>query len=270
MRKITPLAIAASILLIGGLSYTGYTTSSGKAGPTSGSPASNNQTCSQCHNGGSLTGQTIEITTDIPSNGFTENTDYNITITSKSNGGLGSKMGFNSTVESNGFAGTVSAQNNRTQVLSNAVTHTSGSNTPSNGENSWTYTWNSGNTQTATIYAAGLFANGNGTTSGDAVLSTTLAVQKSTMNVEENATSQLSVYPNPARSLMHVDGELTSPGFASIEIYNVTGELVLVEQLDNNGSQFRTNLDVSMLSAGTYTLQVRTNQKVSTLKFIKL
>lgn len=270
MRHITPFTIAASLLLIGGLSYSGYTNSSGKPGPTSGSPASNNQTCAQCHNGGSITGQTIEISTDMPTNGFLPNTDYNITITSKANGGLGSKMGFNSTVESNGFAGTVSAQNNQTQVLSNAVTHTSGSNTPNNGEKSWTYTWNSGNTQTATIYAAGLFANGNGTTSGDAVLTTSLLVQKSTMDVQEYATSQLSIYPNPARSLIHVDGELTSPERASIEIYSLTGELVLTEELGNNGSQFKAMLDVSVLSAGTYTLHVRANQKVSTSKFIKL
>ena len=141
----TRVLLIISILVF---SFPALTYKNGAPAGKTGSPKSNNNTCftSYCHSGPSASSETISISSNIPSDGFVANTDYSITVTSKSNGSSIPTMGFESSIESLGqHQGVISGISGVSQVKStNFITHTSGSNSPSAGEKSWNFIWNSG------------------------------------------------------------------------------------------------------------------------------
>ncbi|NQW40495.1 MAG: T9SS type A sorting domain-containing protein, partial [Cryomorphaceae bacterium] len=118
-----------------------------------------------------------------------------------------------------------------------------------NGQASWTFTWNSASApNSTTIYAAGLFANGNGTNSGDAVATQSLVLTRSSLGLGDG---QLAVraYPNPA------DGSITlemPEGLSVVRAYSLTGaEVFRASGFD--GMRIAT-ID---WPAGTYILDLR-------------
>lgn len=212
------LRYALALLAIASLPA--LTNSSGPSGGKSGSPASSGETCSGCHSGASITTQSISITTDIPATGFEPNTNYLITVTNSTGGVSHLKSGFQASVESSGHQGSVTAGAGTKVVSSSYVTHNSSSNSVVNGQASWNFVWNSGSAPNATtIYAAGLFANGNGTTSGDAVATQSLVLTRSSLGFGEE---QLAVrtFPNPA------DGSITlemPEGLSVVRVFSLSG-----------------------------------------------
>lgn len=170
------LRYTLSLLVIASLPALTY--SGGAPSGRSGSPASNGNTCSGCHSGGQLTSvHTITISSNIPAAGFVPNTTYLITVTNAT--GSYPKSGFQASVESSGHKGTLTANTGSQVVSSSYVTHVSSSNSASNGQATWTFNWNSGSAPDGTtIYVAGLFADGNGGTSGDAVKTQSLVLTR--------------------------------------------------------------------------------------------
>ncbi|MDP4629347.1 MAG: T9SS type A sorting domain-containing protein [Schleiferiaceae bacterium] len=241
------LRYALALLAIASLPA--LTNSNGPSGGKSGSPASNGQTCSGCHSGASITTQSISITSDIPATGFEPNTNYLITVTNLTGGVSHLKSGFQASVESSGHQGSVTAGTGTKVVSSSYVTHNSSSNSVVNGQASWNFVWNSGSAPNATtIYAAGLFANGNGTTSGDAVATQSLVLTRSSLGFGEE---QLAVrtYPNPA------DGSITlemPEGLSVVRVFSLSGaEVFRAPGFD--GMRIAT-ID---WPAGTYVLDLR-------------
>ncbi|WP_420572077.1 InlB B-repeat-containing protein [Kordia sp.] len=82
----------------------------------------------------------------------------------------------------------------------------------------------------------------------------------STLSTEEVAVIPLdfTVYPNPAKATLNIQ---TSKNIQTINIFDMTGKHVLATN--------QTTIDVSRLQAGMYVLQVTSNQKNSTKRFIK-
>jgi thiol-disulfide isomerase/thioredoxin len=66
--------------------------------------------------------------------------------------------------------------------------------------------------------------------------------------------SSLSIYPNPVKDVLTIDGI-----YNSVNIYDVFGKLVLT-------SQTQKTIDVSTLSNGVYMLEINTDQAVKTKK----
>ena len=81
----------------------------------------------------------------------------------------------------------------------------------------------------------------------------TLAVNPSDINEE---TSNLSVYPNPIKNTLTINGE-----YDSIEIYDIYGKLVLA-------SNAKQSINVSLLVSGAYILNINTDNKTQTQKII--
>jgi hypothetical protein len=72
----------------------------------------------------------------------------------------------------------------------------------------------------------------------------------------------LEVYPNPVTNELHIqNAEMNS----TIEVFNLSGKLVLVEE----PGFATTKINVSSLKSGLYILKATGNQRTSLVKFIK-
>ena len=80
--------------------------------------------------------------------------------------------------------------------------------------------------------------------------------------VNESQAECVSVYPNPAISLVTVENE---QAVDSYEVYDMTGALVLRHQV----SAKSFGIDVRELPAGTYLLKMNTEGQVQTRRFVK-
>ena len=86
------------------------------------------------------------------------------------------------------------------------------------------------------------------------------------------ATSEigLSVFPNPANDKIELSYTLPSAAPISTEIYDIKGSLVM--ELNRGiqlGGQQKLTIDVSSLSAGTYTVMLKNGNNSITTKFMK-
>ena len=96
-------------------------------------------------------------------------------------------------------------------------------------------------------YNANLVINTNDENLAHVEIPVTLAV---TDGVEETATQLASIYPNPATSMVTLEGE----NLNSVAIYNVAGQLIRVEKLGAMVNNI--NMDVE---AGVYFFSVYDN-----------
>lgn len=269
-KKITLQIILFSVAF---LLFTGnvFTSSSGINSPLSGSPQSNNQTCAQCHGGGSITNQSVTISTDIPPGGYLENTDYTIKVVSRGNGSTAVKGGFNATIEDgNGFAGTLSnISGSGTAVNGNSATQTSGNNTFTGDSLVWRFRWNSGSSNNATVYVAANFANGNGTTTGDAVATQSLVLTKSSIGLEDISMQETKVYPNPATSVVNLSAYALESGMLNISLYDALGRQI--NQLYTAAitpGKWTQQFSVDEYAPGNYFLLMELNGKITHHKLI--
>ena len=84
--------------------------------------------------------------------------------------------------------------------------------------------------------------------------------------------NQLNIYPNPNKGRFIIDLEQT--GFNAnfsifskplLKIYNVTGQLILEQQIDYNGTQNLIDID---LNSGIYILSIESDKEIKTTKLI--
>lgn len=78
-------------------------------------------------------------------------------------------------------------------------------------------------------------------------------------SVNENGEDGLSLYPNPANTLISVEAE----GLQQVTICNVMGQVVKTQRCNENGVVVNT----SDLASGIYTISVRTSQGTMTKRF---
>jgi hypothetical protein len=261
--------VAASVVFA---TYTAYTFSSQAPPNANGSPGSNGNTCASatCHSGPAVSDQTITITSDIPSAGFSANTDYTITVTADRGTSSASTSGFEVSVENAGGndQGTLSTGGNsnvRLVGMGSFVSH-NGKQSFTGGQSVWTFNWNSGNAEDgSTIYAVVNFANNNGSTNGDVIQTKSMTLMKApNISVEENDIASFSLYPNPTTEFVNVELGSNINGNANLEIYNLKGQLVMSENLN----QKINTIEVSNLNKGLYILNIQSEQGKSSEKLI--
>ena len=80
------------------------------------------------------------------------------------------------------------------------------------------------------------------------------------VGLDELVKDDLQVYPNPASSMITVENALN----ANIHILDLTGKQVMAIE-NNNGTQ----LNVADLTNGIYIVQVESDGKISTGRFVK-
>jgi len=177
-------AYILSLVLALLFSIQGLTRSGGAPASRNGSPASNGNTCatSGCHTGGgTVNTETISISTNIPASGYQANTNYTITVAANDGTRNLSRIGFQASVEdANGHTGSLSSNGSRTKMAGSYITHTSSGLSPTNGVNTWNFTWNSGSNPPANakVYVAVNFSNGNFSTSGDVIALDSLSINQ--------------------------------------------------------------------------------------------
>lgn len=277
MKRSLPIITLSTIAVIG-ISIPAFTNAGGAPSGRTGGPSASGQTCATagCHAGGpSVSSQTIDISHDIPATGFEANTDYTITVTANANGSVGSRIGFQASVENSSGAhqGSISTANSRTiKSGANYITHSSGGITPTSGTNTWSFTWNSGNAENgATIYVATNFANGNGTTSGDVIGTAMEVLTKSSIGLLEENVSGLSLFPTPAKDYTTLKFSLTQGAEFGYSIVSVDGKVVRTvsdEKLSEGDHTIR--IETADLQSGSYILQLKIDNMMRAMRFTRL
>ncbi len=229
----------------------------GSPGHKTGSPL-DGISCTQCH-GGTASSQTGWISSDIPASGYIAGQTYTIIATGTHSGAV--KMGFELTSEtSSAKTGTFTITNTtETKMISanDAVTNTSSGNTASSGTKSWTIDWTAPAQGTGDVdfYAAFNAANGNGSTTGDIIYTSSLLAQENiSSNINDNENKILSIYPNPTTDFINISTEANTA-----KIYDIKGNIV------NNYSN-TSKIDLSGFNNGIYFIKIDNNKS---LKFIK-
>lgn len=278
MKK-TLLSIAAGLtILVSGAAFVSKS-STGIAGNT-GSPGE--QTCAQCHSGGSsiASGATIAAVPVFSNNTYVPGTTYTINILT---GALSyTSFGFACEIlnASNSNAGTMQNAGSGVQFVTagngrNNATHTA----PKSGTNfaSFSFQWVAPASGNVNIFAAGNCVNGNGATSGDLPVSATLALTAATStatSLDEN-TKELSgfaVYPNPAKDVLHVNYQLMASSAVSIDLYSISGQHManLVNEKQSAGLQSKSVFLPANVASGVYFIKATSNGKVMTQKLVTI
>jgi len=244
-----------------------YSFSGGSPGGKSGSPGDGSANCTGCHTGAP---QNVGdwITSNIPEGGYAPGETYTITAKGMHEGVA--MFGFELTAEN--AAGVKKGSFEVTDVVrtkitatGNSVTHTQDGNTPVGDSTSWSMDWTapvSGSGQVR-LYSATNAANGDGDTSGDVIYLTMLSVEEDiTISVGENyLTDQISMYPNPATSVVNVK----LPEGSEFHIFNILGNVIEVRK----NVKAHEVVDVSSLQNGIYFVQVKDNGETHTIRLLK-
>lgn len=83
-----------------------------------------------------------------------------------------------------------------------------------------------------------------------------------------NQVESLKLYPNPTRSYLNVEFEMTEEGDAIIEMFNMQGRLISVKRL--NGQKFLEQYELTDEQSGMYFIRVATGRSSKVAKFIKV
>lgn len=254
-RKILPIAILGvlAIALVSGTLF-----SSSSPGKKSGSPL-DGSTCVSCHSGSSVAKKDNWVTSNIPETGYKPNTTYTILISAED--ATAAKIGFELTAENaTSKVGTFKITNTSTTTLTNgnkAVTHKDAGNIPSQGIVVWNVDWTSPATPAGdvTFYAAFNAANGNRSTSGDRIFTSTYTAKQdqTSTSVDKKSSVGNVVYPNPSYGFVVVQSENE---LETISVFDMQGRQIKTEKTGGN----KTKIDLSGLKNGNYLIKALTSK----------
>ncbi len=249
------VALGLVVLLTSELAYSG-----GSPGAKTGSPGDGNANCTQCHSG-SANSVTGWVTSTIPAWGYVPGETYTVTVSGTHTGV--SKFGFEVTAENsqNDKTGTLSITNSTETKLTNsnhAVTQKSGGTTPSGASKSWSFDWKApdAGVGSVTFYAAFNAADGDGSTSGDAIyLSSLIADENTSTGIDDNKfENAVSVYPVPFNSQISISVK-DGMNAEQINLYNSIGVLVKSIKVNSKSGE-KINVNAENLEAGVYILNI--------------
>lgn len=89
----------------------------------------------------------------------------------------------------------------------------------------------------------------------------------SSLEVEENELSELSVYPNPATNLVNINFSSVNAEQIEITVYNVLGEKIETIITESVIGENNTTIDLNKYSNGQYIVSIQNNDKLTTTKF---
>ena len=87
------------------------------------------------------------------------------------------------------------------------------------------------------------------------------------MGENELELSKAHIYPNPARDAVKVLVSAVEAGDASVQVFNLNGQLVLSASEAIAAGTNELNLNVAGLANGIYTVKVAMSDRVETLRF---
>jgi trimeric autotransporter adhesin len=80
--------------------------------------------------------------------------------------------------------------------------------------------------------------------------------------------NSVSIYPNPAHGSFQISLTGMDAAFATIELYDLQGKLLLTQQLNNFKSGQVSTVDLTVFARGMYMLNVKTDKGAGTFKLI--
>lgn len=80
----------------------------------------------------------------------------------------------------------------------------------------------------------------------------------------------MKAYPNPTRDNTNLTFELANSGKVFVQVYSITGRLVLSKEAYMNEGTQDISLDSSDLPNGTYIVKFTSGKQSDTAKFIKM
>ena len=82
-----------------------------------------------------------------------------------------------------------------------------------------------------------------------------------TLSVDESATANVMVYPNPSEGLFNIEGQ----GIRKVEVFNVFGQVILSKEMENDFLQ----IDLTQRPSGIYLFRIITDDGVLNNQLIK-
>lgn len=122
--------------------------------------------------------------------------------------------------------------------------------------------WNGQQLTVGTSTWGALIDGGNPTTAPDEVQDMPFRVLGSVLGVNENEMQKLIATPNPVRDILNLSN---THDITSIEVFNMLGQKVISQTANAAQSQ----VDMSQLNAGTYTVKVMSFDQQQTIKVVK-
>src|SRR5579871_4359058 len=121
------------------------------------------------------------------------------------------------------------------------------------------------NTVVAGVYVFTLTVTDNlGATATDTVKVTVLD------NTRTNATSSLTLYPNPTQSTINLQISSSATGTLMVFVYDMRGKVNMVKEYSKPSEYFSTPINLTTLRGGTYTIQaVIAKKTIMIAKFVK-
>lgn len=221
----------------------------GTPGARTGSPGDGGGTCftSGCHNGVPSEASNI-ITTNVPSEGYTPNTVYTVTVTLSGTGNKGFQVSPQS--PTGALLGSIAAGTGN-WVIGKFVTHS----TPKNTATAiWTFQWTAPAKGTGDVNFYGAFAITRNTTKTQ-VLKVT---EKLGTGIQESDLFSINVFPNPVSNQLNLLFNNTTKN-AEIAILNLNGKEILHQQIENTSEN---TIDVSTIKEGNYIVKIVADNEV--------
>ncbi|RYZ31291.1 MAG: T9SS type A sorting domain-containing protein, partial [Sphingobacteriales bacterium] len=83
-----------------------------------------------------------------------------------------------------------------------------------------------------------------------------------------DAEPMITLYPNPANSVLHVSYQLSAENTVTLRVTDVLGKEVLLQQLDGTKGANTTDVDVSRMVSGVYQLLIRSGELTYAAPFV--
>jgi len=254
--KITSLLRSLAVFPLAFVLFVFYT--SGPPAGYTGSPG-DGRSCTACHSNSGNFSPSVNLTHDIPAEGYVPGQTYNLTLSISSSA---SKHGFQMTAEDGNHAktGTFRSAGSDTQAASGGqyIEHTSGGTSSS----SWTFQWiaPSDGAGTVTFYAALNAANADNNTTGDRIVLFDQAVQQTAVRPQHLA--GIRVFPNPVEKYLYFD--IRSGGNPDvIRLLDASGKILRIF------SEFSGGLDMRSYPAGIYYVEIYRSGKKGMYRIVK-
>lgn len=279
---LSAITLCTGMLLMQSVTNDVHSNTSGSPQGRTGSPG-DGITCatSNCHSTTATVSATPLISTNIPPSGYVPGQTYTVTVT-MTQAGI-NRMGFQVSPQdaSGNLLGTLTLTNPSTtrfaQNNSKYVTHTTtGSSTPG-GTGTWSFNWTApaSTINSVTFYGAFNFANNNGQSGGDAIRTSTLTVNKSSVGIadeiENGRDMDMVIFPNPVQETAQIRIKLDTPEMLELNLVDLQGRL-LAEPMLWQGVAGANDISVpglAKLQTGIYRLIVKAGDKSAVETFYK-
>ena len=246
------LLIISALILPMVFIYKGINSSpTGAPEARTGSPGDGGGTCftSGCHNGAPTETADI-ITTNIPSEGYTPNTAYTITVTLTGTGRKGFQVSPQNTTGTG--LGTLASGTGSMVTGGKYITHTAPINTATAV---WTFQWTAPAKGTGDVNFYGAFAITRNTTKTQ-VLKVT---EKLGSSIQESDLFSVNVFPNPVSNQLNLLFNNNTKN-AVIDLLDLNGKEILHKELNNNTAE--NAIDVSTVNEGNYIVKIKTGDHI--------